>query len=231
MYNEFEKNIIDISKRIDETSYNISKQDYVIYDGIADLNKYLSSEKKILFLLKESYETKGCYKWQVGKIYEPNKIRKYPTLKRIGYIVHGVRNNILYESIIKASNIVLAADIESIAWVNINKIAAKSRSEHNLTKKYLIWKEIIKEQIDVFDPEIVICGNTLQYIKNDFDITAENKINTSNFKYINSAYCKKNTLYIQMVHPAMVLNKENEKILVNDIVSLINKQHRTTAST
>ncbi len=223
-----------IKKLVDSTAENIGAENEIIYDGIANIENYLSQEYKILFLLKESYETKGNYKWQVGIIYNHSLIRKYPTLKRIGYITNGIKNNSCYDDVKKEKNIILKNDIESIAWVNINKIAAKSHSQKDLTKKYDIWKHIIAEQINVYNPNIIICGNTLQYIKSDMGIVSLNKVQYENKSSINSVYISNNRLYIQTAHPGKVLSRSNEKIYVDSIINLVKEwknSNLTTAST
>ncbi len=217
-----ENEISKIKEWIDDLATKNNTSETVIYDGIADVENYLSHKYKILFLLKESYETKGCYKWQVGKIYNQNNIRKFPTLKRVGYIIHGIRYNLSYELIKKTNNLQLANSIESIAWININKIAAKSHSKRNLTNIYNIWKDIILYQFNTYAPNIIICGNTLQYIKKDLEVQNENKLELSS-KFIKSVYLSGNRLFIQTVHPGLRLNTENEKIFIESIIQLVKK--------
>ena len=226
-----------IKTEIDSVALGINCQKFIIYDGIANIDLYISSSIPIMFLLKESYETKGKYLWQVGIIYNKKAVRKYPTLRRVGYISTGILNEMLFEDVSKQSNEILAHNIESAAWVNINKIAAKSKSDVNLSEKYKIWNEIIIKQILAYKSKIILCGNTLQYLKNDPRyINDFIKISTpESKKYIKSAYVFKQKLFIQMIHPGKVLSLDNEKEFINSVVNYslewIKNLNLTTAST
>lgn len=99
--------------------------------------------------------------------------------------------------------------IQQVSWINLNKIATGKRSARDLTPQYTNWKDVLKEQIKAYNPDIIIGGNTLQYFSNDnnyFELPRKDK---QTFKSIvpnpNDIYCyysAGNKLYMNIHHPS-----------------------------
>jgi hypothetical protein len=51
----------------------LNKENYIIYDGVAHPENYYKAKYKVMWILKEPYETNGCYWRQVEKIYRLNQ--------------------------------------------------------------------------------------------------------------------------------------------------------------
>ena len=62
----------------------------------------------------------------------------------------------------------MAQVLKSIGIININKMPGNSRSnDKDIAEKYEFWKPLLNWQLKVYNPDIIIFGNTFQYFKND----------------------------------------------------------------
>jgi uracil-DNA glycosylase len=74
-----------------------------------------------------------------------------------------------------------------------------------LSEGYEKAKEIIRLQIDLINPDIIIGGNTLKYLINDYNLKTFKKVDNYPIKYtIND-----NRLFIDSNHP-QYLSRQNE---------------------
>ena len=206
----------------------------IIYDGVCDdfLEKYSVANPRILWILKEAPEDKGRYGWHVGDIKEDNSAlkKKGGTLRQICLISYAVLHRCNYEEACKASNKDLADTRQKVAQINISKIktTAGKFSATDLTSEYIKWKDVLKEQIKTYEPEIIICGNTLQYFSDDnnFFGTAKNNKNIleSIFPNFQRKYCyyqENDRLYINIHHPSDF--NINWKKCINEIVKIFSE--------
>lgn len=189
---------------IDNKAAEIGFETKIIYDGVAFPKKYTDSNPRVLWLLKESYETNNCYGWHVSNIEKPiPQMHKNGTLRQVCRISYSILNNSNYYKNSSVSDIELLDSFQKIGWININKIAAGKKSPNDLTFRYNIWKDILKEQITTYDPDIIICGNTLQYLTRD-NFFEKSSNNRRAFKE-GRQYCYyllKDRLYINIHHPS-----------------------------
>jgi hypothetical protein len=211
-YNKFSS---FMNKKIVKIADGLNKKDKIIYDGVAFPQNYIDSNSKIMWVLKEPYESHNVYGWQVGKIYKPNNIKAYivQLIATVSYNIINIENGITKYHINKKE---MLEALQCISWINLNKIAAKKRSRKDLSDIYKIWKEVLLEQIKFYNPDIIICGNTLQYFSNDilFRDGERKKINIGNHNY----YIYNNKIYINVYHPSHPFSK---KQYINEIIEAI----------
>jgi hypothetical protein len=81
------------------------------------------------------------------------------------------------------------------------------------------YKDILKSQIEILNPDILICANTMQLYKELFDLTSE-KINT---KESITYYTKNEKLYIDAYHPAQT--QVYRETYVDDIITAAKEWH------
>lgn len=212
---ELEKNIELLKIKENEISSKINaiesgkKGLLPIVDGIINIEKYIKAKYKILWLLKEVHDEWVTVKetgekrnggWDlVHDMYDKMTIdeikdRKLLVAKRIMEAV--------YRLLPEAENNLEA--FKSIAYVNIKKIPGGRFSFQNeIEKAYNEHKDLLKEQIETYNPDIIICGNTLPYLSMD---NYFKKINRNTFgKNLKSRYCYYalgDRLYINTFHPA-----------------------------
>ena len=151
-----------------------------IYDGIGDISAYINSPLKIMWLLKESYDRDkqgniGYGDWCVYEPFHTDDAWKIMTYKAMTYILYGYEHNLYWKTL---PNIRDQKDLinilDSIAYINLNKMPAKQHSRSNdydIYEQYQIWKDIINKQINVYSPDVIIMGGTKRF----FDF-GENKL-------------------------------------------------------
>jgi hypothetical protein len=198
-----------------------------ITDGVVDIDRYLSSSPKILWILKEPWEKleeKDCGgSWSVTQDLIPDLIAKRETggictYRRMAYITYSIFNK--YTSY---SNIPYATDdpsvgdsLKNIAYININKFPGNTTSvAANIEFYYRRNRNILMRQIKTINPDVVIGGNILHLFFDDLGIkSAELKSEGS------VDFCSKNgRLYINAYHPGYW--RISEKKYVEDIVAVI----------
>jgi len=178
-----------------------------IIDGIIDIEKYVKAKYRILWILKEPHDEWVTVKatgqkrnggWDlVHDIYEKlteDSIKKLLVAKRVMETTFKLLPDI--------GNSLEA--FKSIAYINIKKIPGGRFSFQNqIEKAYNDNKDLLKEQIETYNPNIIICGNTLPYLSMD---NYFEKINRKTFgTNLKSRYCYyplKNRIYINTFHPA-----------------------------
>ena len=196
-----------------------------IYDGVVDVDRYLASSPKILWILKEPYDEPDGIPgggWSVTEhILAAGKFRNKRPFAPIAYVAYAVFNGYSkYSEMDYVTEDPLIVDsVKNIAYININKMPGKSASDAGaIASYYLRNRELLKKQIDIINPDIVIAGNILHLFYEDFGITQKD------FQLAGSAwFCQRNgRLYINAYHPSYWSCKEDK--YVNDIVAII-KEH------
>ncbi|MCR4735001.1 MAG: hypothetical protein K5829_08370 [Treponema sp.] len=220
--------ITDFGNFIDEII--IDEKKYKYEDGIMDIPSFSSAPIKILWILKETHGPFNIKKWWGDQKYlqwknitpfdgEPgaNGQRKVGTKKstwepvaKISYqILNGKKTDDKFE---------LAKALKQIAVINLRKTFGK---KHTTKEFYEDIKKpenrlIFLEQIRKINPDVIICGNTLNFIHND-EIAYRNKrerhylseFSKDKEKMKNNSYfCFKNKLFINPYHPSYVMNKD-----------------------
>ena len=146
-----------------------------IYDGVCDVEKYLTSSPRIMWILKEPYDdftpegkpTGGG--WMIYDAFDNNDAWKNRTWRPMIYSTYGVFRGSNYREMDDISdNRDMINVLKKIAYVNISKMPANSQSNDNdIQIKYNTWKPILMEQIALYNPQIIIFGNTFKYFKSD----------------------------------------------------------------
>ncbi|WP_124643009.1 hypothetical protein [Amniculibacterium aquaticum] len=162
----------EFQKDLDEKIYAIDENAFV--DGIINFEKYSASPAKILWILKEPNSTEGKLHWrdeiQLIPTYNGNLGAFEKTFANIVYISHGLLNKKKWNEINWIEDEPeIVNSLEEIAFININKTPGGSKSNDNfLQNQYQnYYKEIVREQIINFKPNIIIGGNTIKFIEND----------------------------------------------------------------
>ena len=215
----------EIRKKIENNFDKSNKQRKPIYDGIVDINLYLNSSLKIMWVLKEPYDRENGEGggWDLGKDLLDKKRRhkvilgKFPAIQVMTYITYGIFNNKMFEEMKKIrKDPEMSEVLTHIAWINVNKMPSVTGSKsHSLWKEYGIWKNILLEQIKYYDSNVIIFGNTFDYFKNNL---LNSKI-TLNKKETLNYFIKENQLFIDACHPAQRSIKR--KKYVDEIIETV----------
>lgn len=199
-----------------------------ISDGIIDIEKYLNSKYKILWILKESNDVvdgKGG-DWSLTKAiselncWSDQKQTGGITFKRMIYSSYGILHDFtLWSDMPNVDNAEVFEVLKKIAYINVKKIpGGVSANETKIKEAYIANRDLLIKQIDTYNPDIIIAGNTLQHFFGDLPIKFENK------KYVDSKtnntayYPDTNRIYIHSWHPSVRPSKIGEMEYCNEII-------------
>lgn len=162
-----------------------------VRDGVADLGKYVNSRMKVVWLLKEPYDSgkatvrdggwsivEDCFS-KAGDLWERkrqdgiiDRMWTNRTWQMVAYIMHGVRNDKQYKDmdrIRSEKGRAIMNNLLDIGWLNASKFAnCKNSSDARVFHLFkYVWASLVERQLQVLDPDVIICGKTfrcLQYI-------------------------------------------------------------------
>ena len=199
-----------------------------IFDGTFDDKLYYQTQ--IGWLLREPYDDEEngmpCGGgWSIPHdCFEKDDAWKQPTWKPIIYTMFGVLNNIHYDDMDDISPDNGMVDVlKHILYLNLSKMPGyHSSSLSELWDKYQIWKDVVKQQIEHYQPKIVICAGTFDYIKDDL---AEDAVPIKEFPfgYEKGIYKTKDRYYIATYHP--IQRSIKRELYVDSIIDAVNYIH------
>lgn len=197
-----------------------------ITDGVTDIEGYIQSKPRIAWILKEAWD-KGKASWSITEdvIADLNKdnISGTPSFKRVAYTTWGIQTDSNWEDMPWIYNDEEVANaIKKVAWLNISKVAGDSvSSSKGLEEASKIWKEILKKQLKLYNPQVIILGNTYHFVKELLQIERENDNPDIN---VNSAWVYKtpdDKIVIWAYHPSIRTKKDKDYI--DDIIEAIKR--------
>lgn len=212
---EFESNVMAFKEKMSNYYKENEKGKAFVCDGIIDVGSYFDETYKILWILKEAYSGSGdkgylhdlkLYRSEGEKKDSPN------TWNPIAYISYSVINNFndLAGENIK-NNKEINRVFKKIAIINVQKTEAGTRSKSSeIQRAYKCHLEIIKEQIETYNPSIIINCSGIKDFAADLDFT--NSIGFGHFS-------KKNKIIINTYHPQQVRIKQ--AVYINKVIQRI----------
>ncbi len=231
-------NAIDLKKKQDELRVAIDahaqKLGYdnnvikPIRDGVCDFEGYLSSNPKVMWILKEpngqiSDEEIEGGGWSIVEDSFRNDLKgvsKQPTWQKIIYVMYGYLNSCKYDDMdYVASNTEMAKVIQNIAYLNIGKMPGRNRTTTNIIEQYYQqWKPILYRQIETYAPDVIIFGNTFEHFRTDL-IKDELKQIDGSPGWVEVFECKGRFL-LSAYHP---LQRWGDKEYINTLIDTLNK--------
>lgn len=218
---EEQDKINDKIKEIYEKNKEKFDNGYIL-DGIADIDGYANSNPRIAWILKEAWDEPEGGEWDMSVVINSktkDDVSKIPSFKRVAYVSRGIETNTNWEDlpwIYEDESVVNA--LKKVAWLNISKIAGKSVSPYErITSAFETWGDILQEQLEKFNPQIIILGNTYDWVKDILKINKDSEIKE------NSAWAYKtedNKIVIWAFHPSKIMK---DKEYVDDIINVIRK--------
>jgi len=168
-------------------------------DGIIDIEKYLNAKLKILWVLKEANYINSKGNYQMREYYSNfttiKQVKHHRVTRRMMLVSHKILNDIEPIEPLEA--------FKSIACINIKKLAGGSKSNYkDIKQEYDKHKDLIREQISVYDPKIIIFGDTLGYFEKEKEINfrqwKSEPLGMGDHHY----YFTNKKLYINAYHPS-----------------------------
>ena len=208
-----------------------------ITDGVVDIDRYLASSPKMLWILKEPWEKLGAGEggggWSLTKNLIPalvhrNQIGGSPTYRKMAYVTNSILNNFLPYSDIPATtdDPRVRESLQSIAYINVSKCPGATASvSEQIGSYYRRNRDILRKQVEGIDPDVVITGNIMHLFYEDFGLTFPDLKSEGSVEF-----CRLGSrLYINAYHPAYWRCKQ--ETYVNDLVAVIKNHGRVLPST
>jgi len=199
-----------------------------ITDGVVDVDLYLASSPKMLWILKEPVDdvVNGVPSgggWSMAKdILAVGKFGNKPPFAPIAYVAYSVFNGFKKWGDIDyvTKNPAVKAAVKHIAHININKMPALPTSGGtDFGRIYSQNRNLLLRQIYTLSPDILIFGSTIGFFLEDLGLKREE------FKPIGSLkYCVKGQrLFIDAFHPSQ-WTQVSPIDYVDEIVATIKEQ-------
>lgn len=190
------------------------KYKYFSSDGIVDFYAYKNAYPKITFILKETNEKEDDGGYDLTEFLRDgadggciwNNVSRFSA---------GIINKIDFETVKDIDKNDRKKYLAPISVINLKKTPGKARSNNSEIAKFAkADKEFIKKQIDLYSPDLIICGGTGDmFIKNILDL------DTSYWTYVSDYFSylmHKDTIIVKIYHPAC---RKGKKDLFENIVS------------
>lgn len=208
-------------------------------DGVYDIEQYLESYPKIMWILKEPYDDKDVEGkpcgggWTLYSAFDNEDAYTNRTWRRMVLALYGIRNrngkdwNEIKDKI--KDNI---KELKRIAFINLSKMPNYTTSKAGEIEKAYnnIWSEIVLEQIEVYGPDVIICGNVYNIIKDDINKEKAERnlhIKIKESKYTDAYRIKtdkdKTIIVVDAFHPGMPASIDLETSFVNSIIQAVLK--------
>ena len=187
-----------------------------IYDGVADIESYLKSSPKVAWLLKEPWDdfengNPSGGGWSIPRdcFMKEDQEWKVRTWQRAIYVMYGLKYNLHYSEMdYIRDDPEMGKVLREVAWINLSKMPAFSTSSiKQITNQYQnIWRPIVLNQLDLYAPDVIVFGNTLQCCREDFLSKNDVPIKTIEHNgvcFIN-IYKRNSTVLLDAFHPAFI---------------------------
>lgn len=181
-------------------------------DGIVDADVWKNEDCRILFLLKEAWHRKTMD----GSEYDlAEDLREYgpwsSMWNRVAEWTRGIHLTAEYKPAPYRSLEKKEANLElrKIAVINIKKSGGESRSKNDNLMTYVEEDyDLLYNQIEMINPNIIVCGYTFDFLnkviykkgEKSIDKTGDNLCDNWHYKW-------KNRIVIDYYHPAMQTSK------------------------
>ncbi|MDE6695676.1 MAG: hypothetical protein K2K25_02240 [Muribaculaceae bacterium] len=148
-----------------------------VLDGVADIKGYQTSSPKIMWVLKGAYPASEgndeYYIWDCWNMKEHNIPTWIPLIK----ILYGLRHHLETSKRIelcdmKDVNQKMLDDFKKTAYINICKVPY-DHEDDDLNEQAELWRDIVKQQVKLYSPDVIIFGGTYDIIK-DHDVFTGN---------------------------------------------------------
>lgn len=141
----------------------------IITDGIVDENQYLSSKYKILYVMKE---VNGGKDWDLREfLYDGGRSQTWDNVARWTQGILNLDKEYSWEELSKENKERRETYLKKIGSINLKKTGGGHTSvEKEISKAAWENKEIIKKQIELYNPDIIICcGTAGDFVKSVLD--------------------------------------------------------------
>lgn len=185
-FDEFDKKCEDIK------SLTRQKNPDAIIDGIINTQKYFNiptDKPRILWILKEA--NTQVLGWEYQDLLSSAQLANtknfnIQSIRRVLYSSYSLLNGFIsYKDIPTVSNSEVYSIADNIAYINVNKDPGGGATSiyNQLFQNSKKYTEIVQMQIELYAPDIIILGNTKEFLSTNFfneDIKTYSDLDTHN---------------------------------------------------
>ena len=174
--------------KVRSNDYNPNRTSF-ISDGIMDPDTWFSLDQRILFVLKEAYTVNGSEDWDLARDHVlKDGVPSKKIWKRISLWTKGILSPFgTFNECSDDSDLKYFGNqyLHKIAAINIKKYNGNSSSDTEEILDYAAReKDLIKKQIELCDPTMIICGHTAKALNQVIDFGWEKHYNPNRFYHI-----------------------------------------------
>ena len=226
----------DLQEQIDDEVYlrakelGLSNDDlWPITDGVCNVEGYLKSNPKVMWVLKEPRYDEVVNGKPVGGGYSITKecfnnredAGSQKSWQLIIYTMYGYLHGLEYDDMdYIRDNIDMVDVLKDIAYINVSKMPGAMQSDwNNINYCYSIWKPILDKQMEVYAPDVVVFGGTFSHFKND--LIGNNTQPIDSVEDAIDVYKNGKQILIDAYHPLQT--RIGRGVYVNSIIRMMRK--------
>lgn len=224
----------EIYNNIDSIGKKINPAVGCFHDGVAYPELYLAAAKKIMWILKNSYDESDA---DGNPVSDGMDIRDWfcdqsleaachkQIFIKMSLITYCIQNNIPYSESLLSDKALIMQSLKSIALIDLSKLpGGTSISDKELKKEFSYFRDVFSEQITLYSPDIIIFGNTLHIC---YDVFSGLNYNRPIDVYTVSGNCllrsfrdsDRDCLYLEAYHPSYPMSYEDYAgTIVNEVL-------------
>lgn len=193
-----------------------------VIDGVINPERYVKSSPRVLWILKEANSVD--LSWSiVDNFKDKNWLETYgrsnSTIRKIIYTSYAILNEVAWSKIPYGNEPQAYDCLQDVAFINLKKEPGDHQAEGQaIQEAYNLDKDLIHRQIQAFDPEVIIFGNTLQYFDQSL-LEGFSSTQRQNTDLGNAYYTTEKRLYIWSWHPASRVTSEENYVM--DIAQIV----------
>ncbi len=161
-----------------------------VYDGVVDAEGYLATRPRLMWVLKEPYDNQDkegapCGGgWTMFRDFGEGEalakaVNAPPALRNVAYASYALQQGISSYADLPwiSDRPEVAESLLRTAFVNVSKMPAlPSTDEVRLGRRYVDWKDILFEQIELYDAEVIVFGNTFHRVAPDIGVSLDSRV-------------------------------------------------------
>ncbi len=222
-YDEFIKGC----NKIDDLFTQLTTKGTTVTDGVIDRNAYFNAKPRLMWVLKEANSEES---WSyIDKFKTKNWLNHcngLSSIRRVIYTSYGILKSegSDWSKFPWSNEDVCQSALLEIAFINIKKSPGDSVADPSEIKNaYHEHRELLQLQINTYNPDIIIFGNTMDFVElSDFDGLESSECLVSGCN--NHYYYANEKLYIHAYHPSYMRLTDEKYVM--DIVNIYREWSR-----
>ena len=161
-----------------------------VYDGVVDAEGYLATTPRLMWVLKEPYDDwdeEGVPRgggWTMFRDFGEGKnlakaVNRTSALRNVAYASYALQQGFSSYAELPwiSERPEVAGALLRTAFVNVSKMPAlSSTDEAHLGHRYEDWKDILFDQIELYDADVIVFGNTFHCFVTDMGLSLDSPI-------------------------------------------------------